>query len=140
MTPTFGDREPGRQYVDRTAAYVVVRKDNAIAAVCHKGNCFLPGGECDEGETPEQTLKREAAEEMGVQLRIIEKLGEAVQYFYSSDAGRHFKTHASFYLAEFGSPAGEKGKYEVTWIPIDEIEDNLFHEFQIWAVRKALSE
>jgi 8-oxo-dGTP diphosphatase len=140
MTSTFGDREPGRLYVDRTAAYVVVRKDNGIAAVCHKGKCFLPGGECEEGETPELTLKREAREELGVQLRIIESLGEAVQYFYSSDAGRHFKTHASFFRGEFGGPSGEKGKYEVSWIPLDEIEKKFFHEFQIWAVRKALSE
>lgn len=140
MTPTFGNREPGGQYVDRTAAYFVVRKDNAIAAVCYKGKCFLPGGECEEGETPEQTLKREAAEELGVQLKIIEKLGEAVQYFYSSAAARYFKTHASFFRVEFGSPTGEKGKYEVTWIPIDEVETNFFHEFQIWAVRRALSE
>lgn len=139
MTPTFGIREPGKQYVDRTAAYVVVRKDDAVAAVCRNGKCFLPGGECEKGETPEQTLKREAAEELGVQLRIIEKLGEAEQYYYSSEAGQHFKTHASFFLAEFGPPAEEKGKYEVTWIPIDEIEKNLFHEFQTWAVQKALS-
>jgi 8-oxo-dGTP diphosphatase len=138
MTPTFGTRKPGTEYTDRRAAYVVVLNGESVAAVCHKGKCFLPGGGCEDGESPEDTLAREAREELGVQLKIIHKLGEAVQYFYSPDAGEHFKSHASFHLAEFGEPAGEKGKYEVTWVPLTELEESFFHEFQIWAVRKAL--
>lgn len=140
MIPIFGTPKPGKKYVDRTAAYVVVINGDAVAAVCREGKCFLPGGGCEEGESPEQSLEREAAEELGVQLQIIEKLGEAEQYFYSSDAGRHFKTHASFFRGEFGRPAEEKGKYDVTWVPIEEIEKNFFHEFQIWAVLKAFSQ
>jgi 8-oxo-dGTP diphosphatase len=138
MTRTFGTREPDEGYAYRVAAYVVVLKDDKVAAVCNEGKCFLPGGGCVEGESPEQTLTREAAEELGLQLKIIKKLGEAEQYFYSSEAGRHFKTHATFFLGEFGGFAQEAGKYEITWVPNSELEDKFFHEFQIWAVRKAL--
>lgn len=36
----------------------------------------IPGGKIDEGENPEQTAKREVKEELGIDVEIIDKIGE----------------------------------------------------------------
>lgn len=36
----------------------------------------IPGGKIDEGENPEQTARREILEELGIDVQIINKLGE----------------------------------------------------------------
>ena len=70
------------------------------------------------------------------ELKIVKKVGEAEQYFYSSDDSEHFRSHASFYLGEFGESLTEKGEGKVSWIPLAKIDNNFFHESQIWAVRQ----
>lgn len=36
----------------------------------------IPGGKIDDGENPEQTAKREVLEELGIDVQIIDKIGE----------------------------------------------------------------
>ncbi|MFC3773825.1 NUDIX domain-containing protein [Paenibacillus sp. GCM10012303] len=48
------------------------------------GHYFLPGGGMDEGETPEECLRREVLEETGYQIKIGAYIGKAQRYFISS--------------------------------------------------------
>lgn len=58
-------------------AYGLVIKDNKIALIrksrgAYTGKLDLPGGSFEHGETPEETLKREIKEELGVDVKDYE--------------------------------------------------------------------
>src|SRR5215831_21215280 len=91
----FGAQGEGHMYHMRRAVYAVIpNREGRIAAVRSRRHLFLPGGGIEGGETPEQALVREVAEECAQRLQIVEKLGEALQYFYASSEDTYFAMHA----------------------------------------------
>jgi 8-oxo-dGTP pyrophosphatase MutT (NUDIX family) len=68
----------------RDAAYAVIRSgDGRVAVVREDRRWFLPGGGSLAGETPEQTVAREVLEECGRRARGLQRIGDAIQYFYA---------------------------------------------------------
>jgi 8-oxo-dGTP pyrophosphatase MutT (NUDIX family) len=57
---------------DRTALLLTLR---AAGLRAHRGQWALPGGRCDEGETPVEAALRELAEELGLRLGPADVLG-----------------------------------------------------------------
>jgi len=85
----------------------------------------LPKGQIDPSERPEETARREAAEETGAHGRLVGKLGD-VRYVYTWDGERIFKI-VSFYLLRYSR--GRLGELppetahevdEVRWLPLDD--------------------
>ncbi len=82
----------------------------------------FPGGGIEAGETPAQTTKREAFEELGVQIDVKECLEEiefnGIQYFFL----------AEILEGEIGRGLGEeykddsRGTYEPMWMAIDDLQ------------------
>src|SRR5437870_1595607 len=107
-TPTFGVPVAGVTYEQRCAAYAVIRNSvGAVAAVQVPAGYWLPGGGMLPGETPEETVVREVREELGCTLRLVRKIGEAVQYFYAATEGRYYAMQATFFRAKLvGGPRG----------------------------------
>jgi 8-oxo-dGTP pyrophosphatase MutT (NUDIX family) len=54
--------------------FVLTRRTERVGA--HKGQVSLPGGACHSNELPAQTALRETAEELGVDSRSIEVMGQ----------------------------------------------------------------
>ena len=56
----------------------------------HSAQVSLPGGRCDEGETPQVAARREAVEEVGIDAARIDMLGETSRlYSFPSQAFVH---------------------------------------------------
>jgi 8-oxo-dGTP pyrophosphatase MutT (NUDIX family) len=83
--------------------------------------CF-PGGGAEEGETPEQTARREAMEELGITLSSCIPLGEV-----SQDIPGRGMVHESFFRAETSqdvrlNPADrEMSGSEIEWVAIADL-------------------
>lgn len=137
--PIFGSTETNIQYTERRAAYVViVARNGKVALVRGRHKHFLPGGGSLPGEAPEDTVLREVREELARSVRLIRKLGEAIQYFYSAADDRHYKMDATFFAGEFTDEAGTgAGEHELCWLPVAEMERACFHACHAWAARRA---
>jgi 8-oxo-dGTP diphosphatase len=135
---TFGEKLSGIEYVDRPAAYAVILDgEGRVAVVRGKRGWFLPGGGTDLGETPEDTIQREAREEIARELTLGQCLGEATQYFSVGD--EHRRLEATFYLASLGAPTEGEAEYELEWVSLDEGRADFFHACHVWAVELAVA-
>ena len=130
----FGRVIEGVEYAARPAAYAVVRgAGGRVAVVRTAGGCFLPGGGSLAGETPEETVRREVREELAREVRIVGRVGRAVQYFRAD--GRHYRMEAVFFAAEFAGEAAGAGEHELLWLAPSESPGAFFHECHAWAIK-----
>ena len=102
----------------------------------------LPKGLVDEGERPAETAVREAAEEAGVEARVLRKLGD-VRYVYTWEGERVFKV-VSFFLLRY--VRGRLGRLparhaheisEARWLPLEEAPHLLAYRGEREMVREA---
>jgi 8-oxo-dGTP diphosphatase len=135
----FGHAEPSVAYTERRAAYVVIFNGSGEVATVRAGQKhFLPGGGSLRREAAEETIVREVREELARSVRLIRRIGEAVQYFYSDADGRHYKMLATFFAGEFTDEMRDGAcEHELHWLPLEEAERELFHACHVWAARQA---
>jgi 8-oxo-dGTP diphosphatase len=138
-TPQFGAMVPGKTYTDRPGAYGIIVNDKKEVAVMEVGGDYwLPGGGIDEGETEIEAMVREAKEEIGCEIRIIQVLGKADQYLYAEDIDKYLRKCGTFFEAEIVS-MGEKieENHNLVWLSPEDAIGKL-SEFQAWAVDQYL--
>jgi 8-oxo-dGTP diphosphatase len=133
---TFGTVAPDVEYRNRPAAYAVIfDAAGRVAVVKGARGYFLPGGGSLSNETPEDTVRREVREELGSEVSIRRRIGEAIQYFSADDV--NYRMHANFFRADLeGEPTGV-GEYEPEWLSVEEVEELFFHQCHVWAVKLA---
>jgi 8-oxo-dGTP diphosphatase len=139
--PQFGEREPGRDYPDRPAAFGVVLRAGLIALVrVEKPDApawrDLPGGALDAGETEAQALVREFGEETGLVVQADACFARADQFFLNTE-GRAFNNRAAFWTAR---AVGEEPSLKIEddhaliWVDPHEAISTLRHDAHAWAV------
>lgn len=95
----------------------------------------FPGGKVDNGETPEQALKRELEEEIGIHV-INAVIFEQFLFEYPTKT-----IHFYFYLIDqwFGEPFGREGQ-EGFWIAQSELEAGQFPPANAKLIQRLLAE
>ena len=99
----------------------------------------LPKGTPDPGESLEQTALREVREETGLEVRILEPLGQ-VRYRYTAPDGARVQKVVHHYLME--PVGGDIGEHDaefdrVEWCHISEAERLLTHRNQLYILHRA---
>lgn len=109
---------------DRKVAFTVT---NTRLAVLHVGGePLLEGvaGVSDEGETPEETARRECMEEIGVRLRTLEPVGQVWMTPSTSTERVHLflgEYSSADRVAAGGGAEGENENLKVREVPITEL-------------------
>jgi ADP-ribose pyrophosphatase YjhB (NUDIX family) len=103
-----------------------------------RGYWDLPGGFLDEGETPEDGLRREFLEETGLEVEVGEWIGAFVDPY-----DHYFVLGLCWAVtAEKGEPVPDDDVEEIAWFGPDELpEEMAFHTqheaLRIWAERRS---
>lgn len=140
MQLQFGPADPGVDYLHRPAVFGLAARDGRIACVRvdrGEGSYFdLPGGAIDGDETEPQALIREFAEETGLRVSAVTRLGEAAQCFRKTD-GAPVNNVGGFWTVEVlaHDPGAQcEADHELVWVdPLFALK-NLRHQAHAWAV------
>ncbi|MBI1974498.1 MAG: transcription antitermination factor NusB [Candidatus Zambryskibacteria bacterium] len=135
--------------VERLAGAVVYakHKGNIYLALVHDvfGHWTLSKGKLEGTESEQDGLTREAQEELGIPVKVLEKLGENSYSTYHPEKGKLVK-HVAYYLAEapFIDLTLEKkeeqgGLDDVRWFKLADILDLNFYDDILPVVTKAIT-
>lgn len=110
---------------DRSSVVIVENKRVVLIQRIREGSVYyvFPGGGIENGETPEDGAKREALEELGVEVKVNECISEVefngTQYFFLSEiiAG----TIGTGLGEEYTDGNRNRGTYLPMWIEIERL-------------------
>lgn len=110
---------------DRCSVVIVENKKVVLIQRIRDGSVYyvFPGGGIENGETPEDGAKREALEELGVEVKVNECISEVeyngTQYFFLSEiiAG----TIGTGLGEEYTDGNRNRGTYSPMWIEIERL-------------------
>lgn len=140
--PQFGVIEPGRDYPDRPAAFVVLAHEARIACVRidwrNDGpKVDLPGGGIDPGETPGQAAIRECGEEAGLRVGVSGEAFVRADHYFVNEDGRTNNTRGWFFEARLEGEAPElkiEDDHTLVWLEPLEALRALDRESHAWAL------
>jgi 8-oxo-dGTP pyrophosphatase MutT (NUDIX family) len=110
------------------SAAILIQNDSLALMERHRDGMHyfaFPGGGVDADETPEQAVVRETLEELGVKVRVIQKVAEIwfrrnQQFFFLVEqTGGEFGTGAGEEFALDRDPA--RGTYKPVWMPLEQV-------------------
>lgn len=136
----FGEKIKGEKYTRRPGSYGVMIQDGQIGVVktAKYDSYFLIGGGINQDESPVEALHREAKEETGSEIKIGEKIGEAVEYFYSKSEGKYIAKECHFYRVSITGKIAETGEHQLIWIDQNRL-GKLYHQSHQWMIERELN-
>ena len=137
MHRIFGSKTPV-SYHDRRGAYVLPVDAGLFGVVRIPKGLFMIGGGIEPGESEEDCISRECAEETGWSVRIDSFLCSAETYTVHSRLGP-FHPIQSYYLGTLLAPDRKRIETDhvLVWLRPEELCGRMFSEMQNWAVEEA---
>lgn len=139
--PSRASRMPVKKAV--SAGGIVYRESDAglEVVICGRdsdGIWGLPKGTPDAGESLEETALREVAEETGLDVRIVDKVG-VVEYWFAREGTRYHKwVHHYLMEAVGGDTSRHDVEYDrVEWQPVETAVKTLTFKNETEMVSKA---
>ena len=116
----------------RTSIYGIVIKDNAVLRSKQSNGYDLPGGGIEDGETDQEGVEREVAEETGLQVEAQQQVGEQKEGYFKRTHSDGVCIHSfmRYYVCKLiGGEVSTKGFDEAEktfaeaaeWFPIDKL-------------------
>lgn len=111
----------------RSGIILIHEEKLALIERYKKGRHYFafPGGGVDEGETDEQAAIREAEEELGIRVKIVQKAATVLRtgrrdqvYFVVNWVDGEFGTGTG---EEYTEPYEENGTYNPLWMPLEDV-------------------
>jgi len=136
INPEEVSDEEALTFRQRQAARAVVFDEAGLIGLMHSrrdGIYKLPGGGIDEGESPEEALKRECYEELGTQVRITHEIGLFSEYRRIQRLKQESFCYVASTMGSKGVPeltkAEQEAGYEVVWVTFEEAEKLVTESF-----------
>ncbi|MGX2962132.1 NUDIX hydrolase (plasmid) [Peribacillus sp. JNUCC 23] len=108
---------------DRGSVVLIENKKVGLIKRIREGSVYyvFPGGGIEDGETPEEATKREALEELGVEVKVNECIAKlefnGTQYFFLSEIIKG--TFGTGEGEEFTNKNRERGTFFPMWVDIE---------------------
>lgn len=134
----FGKPTPTKTPEERPGVYGVAMNEGRLLVVEWQRHLYLPGGPLQEGEVPEETLRREVLAETGHELLRALPLAQAKQYVDSPDG--YFNKICAFFVLEVGPKVRNyySPGHSPEWVPIDDAVPAIAEDASVWAVQRYL--
>ncbi len=125
-------------YTQRPGAYGILANDrNLLAIVKTSRGYFLPGGGIEANESEEECLIREFIEEIGIKIKIKEKICSGDCYFYATTSNKYIESLGQFYKCEIEEilNVATEVDHELVWLDPNEAIQLLYLDNQKRAVQ-----
>ena len=137
----FGQLPKNMDCFTRPGSYGIISETGKVALVriIGWGKYFLPGGGIDEGETPEEALRREAEEETGYSVEVGEKIGQAAVYVTAKNKRSYINLQGTFFAAKIIAQDLSlmvEEDHETVWLTQKEAVKVLHLESHRWALQQ----
>jgi 8-oxo-dGTP diphosphatase len=135
----FGEKIEDVEYFARPGSYALIIEKRRVGVVRsnRSGKYFLVGGGQDAGESETEALRREAREEIGYEIEVLEKIGAAIEYFYAENDRQYVAKECNFYRARLLGKAENTPEGELLWLGAGEL-GKMFHECHRWIAEREL--
>lgn len=135
----------GKEAEQHSAGGVLYKRESGKYKVClvakRQGRVWaLPKGRLDEGETPDQTARREILEETGHRADIIDQLDEITYYFFLKESQTLYHKKVTFYLMKLIQENAQPRDQEndaVSWVDVGEAVKRLSYINEKKVLKKA---
>jgi len=134
----FGQTQPGVTYLERTTAYGLCAKGEAVALARIGARApfeyDLPGGGVEPGEDEAAALMREFVEETGLTVWPTRVIGRAGQFWVNKSEPRN--SLATFYEVELSAEDGKPTEpdHVLVWVAASDAILKVRHESHGWAI------
>jgi 8-oxo-dGTP diphosphatase len=135
----FGEKLAGIEYFYRPGSYGLIVEENLVGVVksARSGKYFPGGGGHGDGESETAALRREAREEIGFEIDILEKIGTAIEYFYAENDRQYIAKEGNFYRVQLLGRTENEAGGELLWIDANQLGE-MFHRSHRWIVEQEL--